>query len=106
MASTPAGTHFPDPFSRERAFGPTFWHAILATALFRCWHLLLFFAAWSTAISVISHTTKDLGISSTLLTVFVKISLRASTGHLTYRVTSQTWYRPWFCHFLQNNLEF
>ena len=67
---------FPDPFSHERAFGPTLWHAILATALFRCWHLLLFFGAWSTAICVISHTTKDLGIASTLLTVFVGILLR------------------------------
>jgi putative membrane protein len=67
---------FPDPFSHERAFGPTFWHAVLATALFRCWHLLVFFAAWSTAICVISETTKDLGIASTLLTVFVGILLR------------------------------
>ena len=67
--------NFPDPFSHERAFGPNLWHAILATALFRCWHLLLFFGAWSTAICVISHTTKDLGIASTLLTVFVEISL-------------------------------
>jgi putative membrane protein len=76
MKSTPAGPFYPDPFSQERAFGPTFWHAILATAFFRCWHLLLFFGAWSTAISVISHTTKNLGIASTLLTVFVGISLR------------------------------
>lgn len=98
-------THFPDPFSQqERAFGPTFWHAILATALFRCWHLLLFFGAWATAISVISHTTHNLGIANTLLTVF-GIFLRVHPI-LTYRVTSQNWYRPRFRHFLQNNLEF
>lgn len=78
---------FPDPFSHERAFGPTLWHAILATALFRCWHLLLFFGAWSTAICVISHTTKDLGIASTLLTVFVGILLRFDMS-LTFCVTS------------------
>ena len=70
MQSATGGPPFPDPFSQERGFG-TFWHAILATALFRCWHILIFFGAWSTVISVISHTTKNLGISSTLLTVFV-----------------------------------
>lgn len=87
---------FPDPFSQERAFGPTLLHAILATALFRCWHLLLFFGAWSTAICVISHTTKDLGIASTLLTVigtvlgFV-ISYRTTSSFERYNEGRKYW---------------
>ena len=50
---------------------PTLLHAVLATAVFRCWHLLLFFAGWATAVSVISHTVVNLGIANTLLTVCV-----------------------------------
>ncbi|TFY78535.1 hypothetical protein EWM64_g5474, partial [Hericium alpestre] len=47
-------THFvhnlrtPDPFAPQRRLWPTLVNALLATALFRCWHILLFFAAWST----------------------------------------------------------
>ncbi|KAI9465829.1 UPF0187-domain-containing protein [Lactarius psammicola] len=96
MQPAATGPSFPDPFSRERAFGPTFWHAILATALFRCWHLLLFFGGWSTAICVISHTTKDLGIASTLLTVigtvlgFV-ISYRTTSSFERYNEGRKYW---------------
>ncbi|KAH9050217.1 UPF0187-domain-containing protein [Lactarius hengduanensis] len=92
----PATAFFPDPFSREKGFGPTFWHAVLATALFRCWHLLLFFGGWSTAICVISHTTKDLGIASTLLTVigtvlgFV-ISYRTTSSFERYNEGRKYW---------------
>jgi hypothetical protein len=71
MESATGGLSFPDPFAHERGPFSTFWHAVLATALFRCWHIILFFAAWSTAISVINHTTMRLGIPNTLLTVFV-----------------------------------
>jgi hypothetical protein len=78
MEHATGGLSFPDPFVHGRGPLATFAHAILATALFRCWHILIFFAAWSTIISVISHTTKNLGISSTLLTVFVgSLSLRS-----------------------------
>jgi putative membrane protein len=71
MASVANGPSFPDPFTHDRSFSSTLLNAILATALFRCWHILVFFGAWSTAIAVISHKVKDLGFSSTLLTVFV-----------------------------------
>jgi len=73
MAPAANGPYFPDPFRHDRSFSSNFWNAILATALFRCWHILILFGIWSTAISVISHTVKDLGIASTLLTVFVKM---------------------------------
>jgi putative membrane protein len=71
MASAANGPYFPDPFRHDRSFTSTFMNAILATALFRCWHLLIFFGAWSSLISVVSHKIKSLGIASTLLTVFV-----------------------------------
>lgn len=75
MASAANGPYFPDPFRHNKSFTSTFWNALLATALFRCWHLLIFFAAWSTAISVVSHKYQSLGIASTLLTVFVTMLL-------------------------------
>ncbi|KAI0300548.1 Bestrophin, RFP-TM, chloride channel-domain-containing protein, partial [Multifurca ochricompacta] len=65
---------FPDPFTHKRALGPAFIHAILATAIF----------AWSTAICVISETTHDLGIATTLLTV-----IGTTLGFvISYRTTS------------------
>jgi len=91
-----SGPSFPDPFAHERAFGPTFWHAILATALFRCWHILVFFGAWSTAICVISDMVKNLGIPSTLLTVlgtvlgFV-ISYRTTSSFERYNEGRKYW---------------
>jgi len=96
MQSATGGLPFPDPFRQERGFSQTFWHAILATALFRCWHILIFFGAWSTIISVISHTTKNLGISSTLLTVlgtvlgFV-ISYRTTSSFERYNEGRRYW---------------
>jgi|SRR5712675_484603 len=99
------GPGFPDPFSSDRTFNKAFWHAILATALFRCWHILIFFAAWSTTICVISDTTKNLGIAPTLLTVFVAV---LSLFHLDKGLPNdlQPRYRPRFRNFLQNDIEF
>jgi predicted membrane chloride channel (bestrophin family) len=96
MASLANGPSFPDPFRHDKSFASTFWNAILATALFRCWHLLIFFGAWSTAISVISHKIKDLGIASTLLTVigtvlgFV-ISYRTTSSFERYNEGRKYW---------------
>lgn len=96
MASAADGPYFPDPFRHDKSFTSTFWNAILATALFRCWHILIFFAAWSTSISVISHNIKDLGIASTLLTVvgtvvgFV-ISYRTTSSFERYNEGRKYW---------------
>ena len=46
----------PDPFAPPGKVWPDIVNAVLATALFRCWHLLLFFTGWITTISDISHT--------------------------------------------------
>lgn len=61
-----------DPFAQghsQRNSIEKFAAAVLATAVFRCWPLLLFFTGWATAVSVISHTTHSLAIQPTLLTV-------------------------------------
>lgn len=63
------GLSSPDPFQRSGRLWPTLFNAVLATALFRCWHILIFFGGWATAISVISYKVTNLGIQSTLLTV-------------------------------------
>jgi len=96
MADASNGPYFPDPFRHDKSFTSTFWNAILATALFRCWHLLIFFGVWSTAISVISHNVKNLGIASTLLTVigtvlgFV-ISYRTTSSFERYNEGRKYW---------------
>ncbi|KAI0266343.1 UPF0187-domain-containing protein [Gloeopeniophorella convolvens] len=95
-ASSLAGKAPHNPFRHERSFGPTFFHAVLATALFRCWHILIFFGAWATVICVISETTKDLGIATTLLTVigtvlgFV-ISYRTTSSFERYNEGRRYW---------------
>lgn len=60
-----------DPFARRTSSLSSMLHAIMATAIFRCWHILMFFGAWSTAVSVLTHNVYDLSISPTLLTVYV-----------------------------------
>jgi hypothetical protein len=68
-----AGNVVSDPFSpRQHSFGASFVNALLATALFRCWHILILYAAWSTAVTVINvHHKNAFIIQPTLLTVYV-----------------------------------
>lgn len=57
----------------------SFFKAILATALFRCWRILAFFLAWATAVSLINHHGTSFTIQPTLLTVCVtKLSINHS----------------------------
>src|SRR5258707_3027298 len=90
MASAANAPYSPDPFKHGRPFSSTFWNAILATALFRCWHILIFFGAWSTVISVISSTIKDLGIASTLLTTLMYIVARSIDIVLSFVISYRT----------------
>jgi len=63
-----------DPFTgRGRGFWSSLVSAVLATALFRCWHILLFFTGWGAMVTLISHYGYDLAIQPTLLTVLVSI---------------------------------
>ncbi|KAH9919467.1 UPF0187-domain-containing protein [Epithele typhae] len=61
-----------DPFAPKHGGAISrFLSAALATAVFRCWPLLLFYTAWATAISVINHAgIAKLSFQPTLLTVF------------------------------------
>ena len=52
----------------RRRPGASFLHAILATTFFRCWHLLLFFGAWSSLITVLNNQGQNITIEPTLLT--------------------------------------
>jgi putative membrane protein len=59
-----------DPFAAPQPVWSGILNAVMATALFRCWHILLFFSAWATAITYVHMThIHDLAIQSTLLTV-------------------------------------
>ena len=58
-------------FAPRQRPGATFVTALLATAVFRCWHILLFYAAWSTLIAILNHQGHTLYFQPTLLTVCV-----------------------------------
>ncbi|KAJ7620988.1 hypothetical protein FB45DRAFT_928058 [Roridomyces roridus] len=58
-----------DGVAARRRPGSSFFNALLATALFRCWHILLFFAGWATMITVLDHHKFKVRIGVTLLTV-------------------------------------
>ena len=65
-----------DPFTgRGRGFWRSLISALLATALFRCWHILLFFSGWGAMVTLISHFVHPLAIQPTLLTVLVSTTV-------------------------------
>ncbi|KAF8064457.1 Bestrophin, RFP-TM, chloride channel-domain-containing protein [Lyophyllum atratum] len=88
--STRTEAHIP------RGFQTSFFNALVATALFRCWHILLFFAAWATLISVLNAQGHELFIEPTLLTVagtvlgFV-ISYRTTASFERYNEGRRLW---------------
>ncbi|OCH88073.1 UPF0187-domain-containing protein [Obba rivulosa] len=94
---SPSFMHAVDPFAKGR--GGTLsqlGNAILATAIVKCWPLLLFFTAWATAISVISHSVHNLGIQSTLLTVIGTVlgfivSYRTTSSFERYNEGRRLW---------------
>ncbi|KAF9220379.1 UPF0187-domain-containing protein [Gyrodon lividus] len=74
----------------------SFVNSLLATALFRCWHILIFFAAWSTMVSVITYHTHSLTIQPTLITVFgtvlgFVISYRTTSSFERYNEGRRLW---------------
>ncbi|KAG1781157.1 Bestrophin, RFP-TM, chloride channel-domain-containing protein [Suillus placidus] len=88
-----------NPNSQD-VLGPSTWslfgHALLATALFRCWNILIFFGAWSTAICVISHNVHSLALQPTLITVFgtvlgFVISYRTTSSFERYNEGRRLW---------------
>ncbi|KAF8628929.1 hypothetical protein AX15_003647 [Amanita polypyramis BW_CC] len=90
------GFRVPDPFAPRQKPGASFVNAILATALFRCWHILLLIAAWSTMITVLNREGYHARFQSTLLTVigtvlgFV-ISYRTTSSFERYNEGRRLW---------------
>ncbi|KAK7052508.1 Bestrophin, RFP-TM, chloride channel-domain-containing protein [Favolaschia claudopus] len=88
----------PDPLASRRRPGASFFNALLATALFRCWHILLFFTAWATMFTVLDHHRDrfKIRIASTLLTVvgtvlgFV-VSYRTTSSFERYNEGRRYW---------------
>ena len=50
-------------------FFSAFINAVLATALFRCWHIIVLYLGWATLVTLINEKVTDLKIQPTLLTV-------------------------------------
>ncbi|KAF8154747.1 Bestrophin, RFP-TM, chloride channel-domain-containing protein [Crassisporium funariophilum] len=90
------GFRVPDPFAPRQRPGASFVNALLATALFRCWHILLFFAAWSTLITILNEQGHSLFMQPTLLTVigtvlgFI-ISYRTTSSFERYNEGRRLW---------------
>ncbi|KIK63996.1 hypothetical protein GYMLUDRAFT_162017 [Collybiopsis luxurians FD-317 M1] len=85
-----------DPYAGRRKTGASFLSALLATALFRCWHILIFFGAWATLVTVLNVQGHKVQIASTLLTVvgtvlgFV-ISYRTTSAFERYTEGRRLW---------------
>ncbi|TFK50425.1 UPF0187-domain-containing protein [Heliocybe sulcata] len=85
-----------DPFGDKKSPWRSGVDALLATALFRCWHILIFFTGWATGVTLISEYVHNLGIQSTLLTVvgtvlgFV-ISYRTTSSFERYNEGRRYW---------------
>ncbi|KAG9098537.1 hypothetical protein FRC06_006244 [Ceratobasidium sp. 370] len=85
-----------DPFAHPTRFFPTLLNAVLATALFRCWNLILLFTGWAACVCLITDKVHDLSIQPTLLTVlgtvlgFV-ISYRTSSSFERYNEGRRLW---------------
>ncbi|KAI6038538.1 Bestrophin, RFP-TM, chloride channel-domain-containing protein [Pisolithus marmoratus] len=74
----------------------SFVNALLATAIFRCWHILLFFGGWSTMICLINQHVHKLSFQPTLLTVFGTvlgfiISYRTTSSFERYNEGRRLW---------------
>ncbi|KDQ23192.1 hypothetical protein PLEOSDRAFT_1048994, partial [Pleurotus ostreatus PC15] len=91
------GFKVPDPFApREQQAAASVVHAFLATAVSRCWHILLFYGAWATMVTLLGHNGYDIIVQPTLLTVvgtvlgFV-ISYRTTSSFERYNEGRRLW---------------
>ncbi|KAH9950712.1 UPF0187-domain-containing protein [Amylocystis lapponica] len=89
--------HQVDPFAHQsKSAIIAFANALSATAIVKCWPILLFFTAWATAICCINHWVHNIGIQSTLLTVigtvlgFV-VSYRTTSSFERYNEGRRLW---------------
>ncbi|KAF6760426.1 Bestrophin, RFP-TM, chloride channel-domain-containing protein [Ephemerocybe angulata] len=90
------GFRGPDPFAPRKRPRFSFIDALLATALFQCWHILVFFTAWSAAVTALNHRGKNITLEPILLTVvgtvlgFV-ISYRTTSAFERYNEGRRAW---------------
>ncbi|KAF5339585.1 hypothetical protein D9611_011411 [Ephemerocybe angulata] len=90
------GFRGPDPFAPRKRPRFSFIDALLATALFQCWHILVFFTGWSAAVTALNHRGKNITLEPTLLTVvgtvlgFV-ISYRTTSAFERYNEGRRAW---------------
>ncbi|KAG8984482.1 hypothetical protein FRB94_009970 [Tulasnella sp. JGI-2019a] len=85
-----------DPFTQSSGLSSGLLNAIFATALFRCWHLILFFTGWATMVVLVSEHVHNLSFASTLLTVFgtvlgFVISYRTTASFERYNEGRRYW---------------
>ncbi|KAI6112252.1 Bestrophin, RFP-TM, chloride channel-domain-containing protein [Pisolithus croceorrhizus] len=71
-------------------------NTLLATAIFRCWHILLFFGGWSATVCLINQHVHKLAFQPTLLTVFGTvlgfiISYRTTSSFERYNEGRRLW---------------
>ncbi|KAG8904420.1 hypothetical protein FRB99_001799 [Tulasnella sp. 403] len=86
-----------NPFSQRHGFALNIVNTLLATALFRCWHLILFFGLWATGVCLVSDKIGYKGMQTTLLTVFGSvlgfiISYRTNSSFERYNEGIRYWY--------------
>ncbi|CAE6492421.1 unnamed protein product [Rhizoctonia solani] len=77
-------------------FVPWLFRSILATALFRCWYLILLLTVWATCVTLITDKVRDMSIQPTLLTAFgtilgFVISYRTSSAFERYNEGRRLW---------------
>ncbi|KAJ3568237.1 hypothetical protein NP233_g5846 [Leucocoprinus birnbaumii] len=86
------GGGIPDPFTPTRILD-----AILATALFRCWYIILFFSGWATAVTLLNNRgIANVNVDSTLLSIIgivlgFAISFRTSSAFERYDEGRKLW---------------
>ncbi|KAI5981553.1 Bestrophin, RFP-TM, chloride channel-domain-containing protein [Pisolithus albus] len=89
-------TYHPTDSSGIQSHSASIVNTLLATAIFRCWHILLFFGGWSTMICLINQHVHKLVFQPTLLTVFGTvlgfiISYRTTSSFERYNEGRRLW---------------
>ncbi|KAF8760739.1 Bestrophin, RFP-TM, chloride channel [Rhizoctonia solani] len=82
--------------SQSKKLIPWMCRSILATALFRCWYLIVLITAWAACVSIINDKIRNLSIQPTLLTAFgtilgFVISYRTSSAFERYNEGRRLW---------------
>jgi len=74
-----------NPYGARTRPEPTFLETVLSIAIFRCWHIVLFFTVWSTGVTLLQrYDDLEFSIPDTLLKI-----VGASLGFITaFRASS------------------